>query len=150
MLRPSVAPLKPNATTAPASSCRASATATGIVITTSCNVVSGKQRAQQIKRFNPLLSKNCFADKQNVACAALNCSYNCKLTPQGARCYCPGGQVPESANSTRCVDYDECSVPGTCDQQCRNTPGSYECSCISGYTKQGSHCRAINGELRKL
>lgn len=85
-------------------------------------------------------------DKQNAACAALNCSYNCKLTPQGARCYCAAGQVPESVNATRCVDYDECSVPGTCDQQCRNTPGSYECACVSGYTKQGKRCLAINGK----
>ncbi|XP_001985922.2 low-density lipoprotein receptor-related protein 1 isoform X2 [Drosophila grimshawi] len=83
-------------------------------------------------------------DKQNVACAALNCSYNCKLTPQGARCYCPAGQVAESTNSTRCVDYDECTVPGICDQQCKNTPGSYECACISGYTKQGKRCLGIN------
>ncbi|XP_023030772.1 low-density lipoprotein receptor-related protein 1 [Drosophila willistoni] len=84
-------------------------------------------------------------DKQNAACAALNCSYNCKLTPHGARCYCPQGQVPESANSTRCMDYDECSETGTCDQICRNTPGSYECSCVSGYAKaNGRHCLAIN------
>jgi len=55
--------------------------------------------------------------------------------------------VPESSNSTRCVDYDECSEPGTCDQVCRNTPGSYECSCVSGYAKtKGSRCRAINGK----
>ncbi|XP_043066692.1 low-density lipoprotein receptor-related protein 1 isoform X1 [Drosophila bipectinata] len=86
-----------------------------------------------------------LCDKQNAACAALNCSYNCKLTPKGARCYCPKGQVTESANSTRCVDYDECSEPGTCDQMCRNTPGSYECSCVSGYAKsKGRSCRAIN------
>ncbi|XP_030387623.1 low-density lipoprotein receptor-related protein 1 [Scaptodrosophila lebanonensis] len=83
-------------------------------------------------------------DKQNAACAALNCSYNCKLTPQGARCYCAAGQVPESLNSTRCMDYDECSESGACDQLCRNTPGSYECECVSGYVKQGRRCLAIN------
>ncbi|XP_033252319.1 low-density lipoprotein receptor-related protein 2-like [Drosophila miranda] len=84
-------------------------------------------------------------DKQDAACAAMNCSYNCKLTPRGPRCYCPGGQVPESLNSTRCVDHDECQEPGTCDQLCRNTPGSYECSCVSGYDKaKGGRCRAIN------
>ncbi|XP_034653858.1 prolow-density lipoprotein receptor-related protein 1 isoform X1 [Drosophila subobscura] len=84
-------------------------------------------------------------DKQDAACAAMNCSYNCKLTPHGPRCYCPGGQVPESMNSTRCVDHDECQELGTCDQLCRNTPGSYECSCVSGYDKiKGGRCRAIN------
>lgn len=42
------------------------------------------------------------------------------------------------------LDYDECKVFGNCDQICKNTPGSYECSCISGYTKAGPFCRAVN------
>ena len=30
-----------------------------------------------------------------------------------------------------CVDINEC--PGQCEQQCKNTVGSYECKCNAGY-----------------
>lgn len=42
-------------------------------------------------------------------------------------------------------DFDECSVYGICDQICTNTPGSYDCSCVSGYIKKDKRCFAING-----
>ena len=83
-------------------------------------------------------------DNQETQCATLNCSFNCKLTPQGPKCYCAPGQVP--VNVTQCMDFDECSIEGMCDQLCRNTPGSYECSCVSGYVKQKNRCYAINGK----
>lgn len=34
-----------------------------------------------------------------VKCAELKCSYNCKITPAGPKCYCPIGQEP---NGTQC------------------------------------------------
>lgn len=44
-------------------------------------------------------------------------------------------------------DFDECTINGICDQICKNTPGSYECSCITGYTKNKNRCFAINGKI---
>lgn len=35
----------------------------------------------------------------SVKCAELKCSYNCKITPAGPKCYCPIGQEP---NGTQC------------------------------------------------
>ena len=43
-------------------------------------------------------------------------------------------------------DIDECSISAPCDTnaQCLNTPGSYNCSCNSGYTGNGTHCTGSN------
>lgn len=42
------------------------------------------------------------------------------------------------------IDFDECTIQGTCDQICKNTPGSFECSCTTGYFKNNTKCYAIN------
>lgn len=73
----------------------------------------------------------------------MNCSFNCKLTTNGPKCYCPPGQEPIN---TECKDFDECSIEGVCDQKCRNTPGSYECICVAGYMRNKNRCIAINGK----
>lgn len=42
------------------------------------------------------------------------------------------------------TDRDECSEWGFCEQLCKNTGGSYICSCAPGYMLEGQHkCRAI-------
>lgn len=47
------------------------------------------------------------------------------------RCVCPRGY--KAANDI-CVDVDECAArPPPCEQLCRNTEGSYECMCRTGY-----------------
>uniref|UniRef100_T1GSU7 EGF-like domain-containing protein n=1 Tax=Megaselia scalaris TaxID=36166 RepID=T1GSU7_MEGSC len=51
---------------------------------------------------------------------------------------------PSVKNVTQCQDFDECSINAICDQKCKNTPGSYECSCVKGYSKSGNRCIAIN------
>lgn len=40
------------------------------------------------------------------------------------------------------VDIDECSEETPCDQnaECTNTDGSFNCSCMTGYTGNGTHC----------
>ena len=45
------------------------------------------------------------------------------------------------------VDIDECQIDnGGCSQQCNNSVGSYNCSCISGYelTDDNHTCTGIN------
>lgn len=82
---------------------------------------------------------NC--SNETAACSELHCSYGCKLTPDGAKCYCGAGQQP---NGTQCVDLDECATDGACDQLCQNTLGSYRCLCAAGYKKVDGRCRAID------
>ena len=38
------------------------------------------------------------------------------------------------------LDIDECTSGDPCHQICTNTPGSFQCSCESGYTVDGSRC----------
>lgn len=104
---------------------------------------------------------------EKARCDALDCSYMCKVTPDGARCFCPTGQEP---NGTKCLgrfdvwishwryliwielsierivsDVDECLIGDICDHHCRNTNGSFECYCSEGYMKiNNTLCQAIN------
>lgn len=45
------------------------------------------------------------------------------------------------------LDFDECSVYGTCSQLCTNTDGSFTCGCVEGYLLQPDNrsCKAKNG-----
>lgn len=83
------------------------------------------------------------SSNDTTACSSVNCSYKCKVTPDGPKCYCPKGQQPDGS---ACVDHNECLSPSdnTCDQMCENTEGSYKCSCVKGYRMDGSRCRAID------
>ena len=42
------------------------------------------------------------------------------------------------------TDYDECAKRRRCksNEICVNLPGSYNCSCVSGYQRVGKRCRA--------
>ena len=43
-------------------------------------------------------------------------------------------------------DIDECSTGSVCHEnaECLDTPGSYECTCFSGYTGDGHTCQDID------
>uniref|UniRef100_A0A8C6YM76 Hemicentin 1 n=1 Tax=Nothoprocta perdicaria TaxID=30464 RepID=A0A8C6YM76_NOTPE len=56
---------------------------------------------------------------------------------------CPEGY---EARNARCVDIDECENRDVCQHECRNTLGSYQCSCPSGYRlmANGKTCQDID------
>nr|CAD7579673.1 unnamed protein product [Timema californicum] len=62
-------------------------------------------------------------------CSSIKCEFGCKPSSSGPLCYCDKGWQP---NGTRCVDFDDCLIDGSCDQHCTNTVGSYSCSCFRG------------------
>ena len=45
-----------------------------------------------------------------------------------------------------CEDINECSGPNDCQQQCVNTEGSYNCSCVLGFTLN-TDGRSCNGMI---
>ena len=48
-----------------------------------------------------------------------------------------------------CEDVDECATYDRCSQICTNTPGSYECSCRSGYAldEDSQTCRVEDSHV---
>uniref|UniRef100_A0A8B9ZBH1 Hemicentin 1 n=1 Tax=Anas platyrhynchos TaxID=8839 RepID=A0A8B9ZBH1_ANAPL len=64
-------------------------------------------------------------------------------TRRNIRETCPEGY---EARNDRCVDIDECETRDTCQHECRNTLGSYQCTCPPGYrlTPNGKTCQDID------
>lgn len=77
---------------------------------------------------------SCVQEKDAVAsCQTLGCSQGCKvLNGSNPQCFCLAGYVVSAANDTQCEDEDECES-GICSQECKNSEGSFECSCYSGF-----------------
>ncbi|XP_065180412.1 fibrillin-1-like [Sycon ciliatum] len=76
--------------------------------------------------------------------------YNCNsgfrlssgVSDKSIQCSVVGG-IAEFHSAPTCVDIDECSTGGhNCDSMatCKNTIGSFECSCKSGYYGNGTSC----------
>ncbi|KAL4716494.1 hypothetical protein ACJJTC_015922 [Scirpophaga incertulas] len=79
-----------------------------------------------------------LAECKTMSCEVLGVDSGCRPTHQGPACYCPDGYRHQDG---LCVDMDECEGTGAqgmgmgpCAQRCRNTPGSYECSCAAGFS----------------
>ncbi|XP_058980408.1 latent-transforming growth factor beta-binding protein 4 isoform X2 [Musca domestica] len=97
-------------------------------------------------------------------CTADNggCAFKCVNLPGSYECVCPDGSKPANPfdacpitcpagftfsrdDPSKCEDIDECSLPGVCQYQCRNTNGSYECLCPKGYRlENGRDCQDID------
>ncbi|KAK3103588.1 hypothetical protein FSP39_020372 [Pinctada imbricata] len=77
-----------------------------------------------------------LCDKQNG---------NCLDTTPGYTCSCQSGYTGDGFS---CTDLNECaqSNRGGCSQQCRNSIGTFTCSCNEGYTlnNDGSTCDNVN------
>ncbi|XP_043484789.1 low-density lipoprotein receptor-related protein 2 [Leptopilina heterotoma] len=78
-----------------------------------------------------------------ILCNSLGCQHKCQASPAGGVCSCPEGRI--LANDSRsCIDRDECMEWGFCEQLCKNTDGSYICSCAPGFELIGKNaCRAL-------
>ena len=101
---------------------------------------------------------------------------NCSGTPYtGARCEIIGNEIEDQCSSNPCVrgecvdgigsffcncsdtgyegdicshDINECTTLHFCQNgTCENTPGAYECTCISGYT--GNRCNSTESRLAR-
>uniref|UniRef100_A0A3B3ILB6 Thrombomodulin n=1 Tax=Oryzias latipes TaxID=8090 RepID=A0A3B3ILB6_ORYLA len=85
-------------------------------------------------------------DKCDIYCNKEECPAKCDPNNM-FQCFCPDGfLLEERGTSMICVDIDECQS-FSCDQDCKNTYGSYECSCYPGFTltKRGG-CKEDNEE----
>lgn len=108
----------------------------------------------------------CFFFKDINECATYQggCEYKCKNTQGSYTCSCPSGFSLYS--HTACqgnlliwsllihtityihADINECSTNnGGCNQDCHNTPGSFYCSCNTGYSLN-SNGYSCNGKDR--
>ncbi|XP_064187167.1 thrombomodulin-like [Anguilla rostrata] len=75
-------------------------------------------------------------------CPSEECTAVCDKNDP-TKCSCPFGYIlDQSENGSFCVDIDECVRDSKeCDQQCKNTFGSFICSCDSGFDlRDGFRC----------
>nr|XP_032807603.1 low-density lipoprotein receptor-related protein 2-like isoform X3 [Petromyzon marinus] len=76
-------------------------------------------------------------------CAERICAQLCtNLTGGGFICSCRPGYTTSASNKNDCEDVDECNAFGSCAQLCRNSKGSFECSCTDGYRLVGHGTQA--------
>ncbi|KAH9370046.1 hypothetical protein HPB48_001923 [Haemaphysalis longicornis] len=76
------------------------------------------------------------------------CSQLCEDRPIGYKCSCHPGFEPRF-DGRICEDVDECATRFPCTHNCRNTYGSFACTCADGYLSVdgGRTCKA-NSSVR--
>ncbi|XP_052124125.1 fibulin-1-like [Frankliniella occidentalis] len=91
----------------------------------------------------------CRNTQGSFRCERKQCEPDYQLLPSGecVRIDCDPGYAP-AANTSKCVDIDECSIGSPCGRgrRCVNTPGSYQCvfriQCRPGFvpSPEGDRC----------
>ncbi|XP_074083733.1 endosialin [Macrotis lagotis] len=67
-------------------------------------------------------------------CSEAPCEQQCEPGgPGGYSCHCRLGFRPAEDEPHRCLDTDECQIPGVCQQMCVNYVGGFECYCSEGH-----------------
>ncbi|MBN3323665.1 CD248 protein, partial [Atractosteus spatula] len=59
-------------------------------------------------------------------CQAGPCEHGCENGPGSYECHCRLGYAAPPGSPARCLDVDECQIPGTCQQMCVNYEGGFE------------------------
>ncbi|XP_069036545.1 endosialin [Lepisosteus oculatus] len=79
-------------------------------------------------------------------CRAGPCEHACENRPGSYECHCRLGYAAPPGEPTRCLDVDECQIPGTCQQMCVNYEGGFECHCGESYALEpdGASCRPLS------
>ncbi|TMS34782.1 hypothetical protein L596_002303 [Steinernema carpocapsae] len=115
-------------------------------ISTACNVTQyvcpGGSQCIDHDKFCSNKKEDCISatvcgdDTKTQICekGSLNCK--CRMGYMHKEvCHCPPGHELKVGDSGKhhCEDINECHIVGTCDQECLNLPGTYECRCKHGY-----------------
>ncbi|XP_039625137.1 endosialin-like [Polypterus senegalus] len=81
-------------------------------------------------------------------CQENPCEHACDNIAGSFSCLCNLGYSVSPENPTRCVDTDECQIPGLCMQMCVNYLGGFECHCEEKYelNADGFSCDPISEE----
>ncbi|XP_021838153.2 wall-associated receptor kinase 2-like [Spinacia oleracea] len=87
-------------------------------------------------------NETCSQAKQNLTSYACQGNTTCSDSDSGKggyHCYCLPGYEGNPYLTPGCTDIDECSEQNEnqCSKNCKNTPGSYLCSCPSKYSGDG-------------
>ncbi|XP_060790271.1 signal peptide, CUB and EGF-like domain-containing protein 1 [Neoarius graeffei] len=87
-----------------------------------CEEVPGGHMCSCFKRYRPRRKNPEYCES---SCNSDSCPLPCPT------CRCPDGFLKDEA---QCTDLDECDLNDhNCAQKCRNTIGSYKCSCDEGF-----------------
>ncbi|XP_008433211.1 CD248 molecule, endosialin a [Poecilia reticulata] len=78
-------------------------------------------------------------------CSDNVCQHACENILGSYTCHCHLGYTVDRENPTKCLDDDECQIPGTCEQMCVNYMGGFQCFCKYGYelSSDQSTCQKI-------
>ncbi|XP_045484331.1 low-density lipoprotein receptor-related protein 1B [Pieris rapae] len=74
------------------------------------------------------------------------CAHNCTELSVGRACWCQPGWRRSGVGGAECQDVDECAEDEPCEHHCRNSIGSFKCSCTAGYRlmEDGVSCIPIS------